>query len=560
MERSDEHHDGLAPDNVSSARGRGPAHFSELVRSMSKTDAEERYKIEADDNNMRPPPEDSISPGNGREKTVISWRENDPDNPYNWPRWRKIMVSLTCIITVLNSTTGSSLPSMAIPYIAADWHVTSQSQLVLPISVYLIGYVFGGILAGPISEYIGRKQLMLFSTVMFVIWTMACALAPNWPAFLIFRLLCGIFGSAPIAAAAGILADIYSDPVSRGRAMSWFMVSTVGGPLFAPIISGYCSTSIGWRWTFWVALIYSGVTIIPVALFKETYAPIILTRRAAKIRKSDPKAEVYSSLELEGRDVKQLITKIFYMSFEAFPIVFQDVYNLSPGVTGLCYLPIGGGAFIALGIFIAWEKIHRKAEDQGRPWAKKEEYRRVPLACMGGPLFVVSLFWLGWSARREVSFVAPILAGFPFGTGFSLIFMGMLNYLTDAYEIFAASANCASSSTRSSLAVVLPLATTPMFGALGISGACSLLGGLSLLMSLLPFVFLWKGEKLRAGSRFCLELKEQKLAMERKAAEEWSRERNREKHPGVQGSTLQDKEEMPLEHMRRSISTDDSKA
>lgn len=38
---------------------------------------------------------------------------------------------------------GSALPSMAIPYMAKEWGVTSRLQMVLPISTYLMGYVFG---------------------------------------------------------------------------------------------------------------------------------------------------------------------------------------------------------------------------------------------------------------------------------------------------------------------------------------------------------------------------------------------------------------------------------
>ncbi|RYO95792.1 hypothetical protein DL765_011754 [Monosporascus sp. GIB2] len=98
--------------------------------------------------------------------------------------------------------------------------------------------------------------------------------------------------------------------------------------------------------------------------------------------------------------------------------------------------------------------------------------------------------------------------------------MSLLNYLTDAYEIFAASANAAASSCRSVFAVVLPLATTRMFAQLGISGACSLLGGLSALMCVIPFIFFWKGERLRAGSKFCMALREKKLEMERNEEEE----------------------------------------
>lgn len=79
--------------------------------------------------------------------------------------------------------------------------------------------------------------------------------------------------------------------------------------------------------------------------------------------------------------------------------------------------------------------------------------------------------------------------------------------MTDAYEVFAASASAASSCTRSFCATLLPLATLPMFEHLGISGALSLLGGLSALMSMIPFIFIWKGESIRAKSKFCNALK-----------------------------------------------------
>jgi len=107
--------------------------------------------------------------------------------------------------------------------------------------------------------------------------------------------------------------------------------------------------------------------------------------------------------------------------------------------------------------------------------------------------------------------------------------MALLNYLTDAYEIFAASANAAASCARALLAVVLPLASTPMFARLGISGGCSLLGGLSLLMCAIPFIFIWKGETIRQRSRFCIALKERKEEMARKKAQEEEEEKKQRK-------------------------------
>lgn len=128
------------------------------------------------------------------------------------------------MMLVLNSTIGSALPSMAIPYIAREFAVTSTPQMVLPISVYLIGYVMGPIIWGPLSEQFGRRNLTIGTFVVFCLFTMACALARSWPGFLFFRLLCGVFVSAPIAICTGIFADIFEDPKTRGRAMAVFMV------------------------------------------------------------------------------------------------------------------------------------------------------------------------------------------------------------------------------------------------------------------------------------------------------------------------------------------------
>lgn len=100
-----------------------------------------------------------------------------------------------------------------------------------------------------------------------------------------------------------------------------------------------------------------------------------------------------------------------------------------------------------------------------------------------------------------------------------------LNYLTDAYEIYAASANAAASCSRSLLATVLPFASAPMFARLGIAGACSLLGGLSCVMCAIPFVFIWKGERLRELSGFCRALRE--------ARERVAREKERDAAGGV---------------------------
>ena len=83
----------------------------------------------------------------------------------------------------------------------------------------------------------------------------------------------------------------------------------------------------------------------------------------------------------------------------------------------------------------------------------------------------------------------------------------MLNYLSDAYKTFAASAQGIASTCRAIGGALLPLAARPMFTRLGVNWACSLLAFLSLGMALIPWMFIKFGDRIRANSRFCQYLK-----------------------------------------------------
>ena len=255
----------------------------------------------------------------------------------------------------------------------------------------------------------------------------------------------------------------------------------------------------------------------------------------------------FAAIELEKKGVRQMMTvtlmrpvhmiiheaivlftclylsiayAIFYLFFEAYPIIFEGLYHMNTGVAGLAFLPIILGAVLAMGIFLRYDNILQRAKRSNAHWASIEEYRRLPLACLGGPLYVISLFWLGWSASPHVHWIVPMLAGVPFGMGFLLIFMALLNYITDAYEVYAASGMAATSCSRSIFGAILPLAATPMYKSLGVSWASTLLGFLSLAMCIIPFAFIKYGDRIRENSKFCQELKKRKelIAMKKEMA------------------------------------------
>lgn len=164
-----------------------------------------------------------------------------------------------------NTCLSSALPSGAVSALARSFSLTTTAQTSLPVALFLCGYIFGPIVFGPLSELFGRKPCFLSSFGLYTLSTLACALAPNWPTLLVFRLLNGIGASAPQYILGGMYADLYPNLLHRGRAVMTSGLVNNFGPLVGPVVAGYSSQE-NWRWMFWIALILAGCNW-PMLLF-----------------------------------------------------------------------------------------------------------------------------------------------------------------------------------------------------------------------------------------------------------------------------------------------------
>lgn len=118
-----------------------------------------------------------------------------------------------------------------IPGVLRDFHSSSIILASFVVSVYLIGYAFGPLLCAPLSEFYGRYWVYQISNILFVCFTIGCALAPTLNSLIGFRFLAGSAGSAPLVLGGGSVADLYPRE-KRGAKMSLFAL----GPLLGPVI------------------------------------------------------------------------------------------------------------------------------------------------------------------------------------------------------------------------------------------------------------------------------------------------------------------------------------
>ncbi len=159
-----------------------------------------------------------------------------------------------------------ALPSMESAFSAT----TTQIQLTITCS--LIGLAFGQLIVGPLSDRFGRKPILLFSFVLFILATIGCLVSGGIYAFIFFRLLQGIAGSGGVMAARSIVTDLF-----KGEDLAKFfaMLGAIHGlaPIIAPLLGGLMLKFTDWHGVFALLLIIGIALLIANCFFIESLRP-----------------------------------------------------------------------------------------------------------------------------------------------------------------------------------------------------------------------------------------------------------------------------------------------
>ncbi|MFC5955876.1 MFS transporter [Streptomyces pratens] len=195
------------------------------------------------------------------------------------PRRRLLVLAICCMSLLLVSLDNTVL-NVALPSLQKDLDA-STSGLQWTIDAYTLVLASLLMLAGSTADRIGRRRVFTAGLVVFTLGSLLCSLAPNLDALVAFRMVQAVGGSMLNPVAMSIIANTFTDPRERARAIgAWGAV--VGLSMAAgPLVGGLLVDSVGWRSIFWINL--------PVGL-----AALVLTlrfvpeSRAPKARRADP--------------------------------------------------------------------------------------------------------------------------------------------------------------------------------------------------------------------------------------------------------------------------------
>jgi multidrug resistance protein len=142
----------------------------------------------------------------------------------------------------------------AVPQLMAEFQSTNTEFAALVVSVYILGFASGPLVIAPLSELYGRLYVYHICNILFIAFTVSCAVSPSLSALIGFRFIAGCAGSSPLTLGGGTVADVIH-PEKRGVAMALYVLGMLLGSVLGPVVGGFLSQAKGWRWIFWVLAI-----------------------------------------------------------------------------------------------------------------------------------------------------------------------------------------------------------------------------------------------------------------------------------------------------------------
>ncbi|CAG7954193.1 unnamed protein product [Penicillium olsonii] len=479
---------------------------------------------------------------------LVDWDgKDDPLNPANCSVPRKLFMTLLVSLIAFAVTAASAIDACGVKQYSDYFNVSEVvgslatgpsvkpnmrcCMLTQDLGLFLVGFGVGSLLSGPFSETFGRNAVYLITMLVFLIFVMASAVAPNLHSHLVFRFFAGFFGSTPLSCAGGTVADLWN-PVQKAYAFPVYAIPAFIGPMGGQIIGSYVPMTLGWRWLEWLMLIMGGAILILVVLMQpETYGNLLLHWKASILRKETGDQRYRAPMELRSESLgKRLLTAIYrpflwsyteliiilmsvyltvvyivlFTFLEGYTYVFGEPYGLSLGLTNVSWAGMLVGIVLTgcvVPLVYSWTA--KEYQKTGRILPET----RLWYAMLGGaPAVPVSLFWMGWTNYPSISIWSPLIASVLFGYGIMSIFLVAYMYIIDAYGVYSASALGFLVFTRYVVAGGVTVAGGPIYQAIGAHYTLTILGSISAVMAVIPYLLYIYGPQIRKRSKHAVNL------------------------------------------------------
>jgi DHA2 family multidrug resistance protein len=175
----------------------------------------------------------------------------EADHGFSPVKYKGIITGSVMLATLMQAL-DTTIANVALPHMQASMSAT-QDQMGWVLTSYIVATAITIPLMGWLAGEIGRRKVFLTSIVFFTIASALCGLSETLPQIVICRFLQGMSGAALVPLSQAVLFDINA-PKDYARAMATWGVGTQMGPIIGPVLGGWLTDNLDWRWVFYINL------------------------------------------------------------------------------------------------------------------------------------------------------------------------------------------------------------------------------------------------------------------------------------------------------------------
>jgi len=202
--------------------------------------------------------------------------QETPQNPRHINPW---VIAISVMLSTFMEVLDTTVVNVSLPHIAGSLSVTVE-EATWTLTSYLVANAIILPLTGWLSNYFGRKRMLMFSVIGFTIASFFCGLAPSLPFLVACRIIQGACGGGLQPISQAILLESFP-PEDRGKAMGFWGLGIVVAPMLGPVLGGWLTDSHSWRWVFYINVPIGIISIVMTSLF--IFDPSYIRRASQKI-------------------------------------------------------------------------------------------------------------------------------------------------------------------------------------------------------------------------------------------------------------------------------------
>lgn len=211
---------------------------------------------------------------------------------------------------------------------------TSPSLVKLTLTLYFGGFACGQLVAGPLSDGLGRRPVTFAFMAIYCAASMVALLAPNVHVLMAARFIQGVGASAGVAISRAIVRDLFHGERSS-RIMNLIGIILAVGPAVAPTIGGLVLLVASWRGVFVLMVAFGASIVIVTGIFlRETVVPDRARLEPRSLLAAYGEVLADRNFRLAAGMIATAVGAL-YAQATFLPFILMDRVGLSPGQFGL---------------------------------------------------------------------------------------------------------------------------------------------------------------------------------------------------------------------------------